>query len=73
MIKLLKGFETEAVRITLLSENDIQAYYVREVGMLARNEHDVMKKFDSFDEAAGYYDALNAVLIANGVKIIKTF
>lgn len=72
-MKMMCGFETELVRITMLSENDIQAYYVREVGLGYDNDHDVMKKFDSFSDASDFYDYIRNLLISNNVKIIKEF
>lgn len=73
-MKMIKGFETELVRVEKLEkvESEGLVYYVHEVG-LGNNEHDALFRFTSFDEVSAYFDAIYALLVCNNVKIIKQF
>lgn len=68
---LLKGFETEAVKVGLLEENG--KYYYKEVGMLQTNEHETIKEFNCFEKAIDFYGSIFLLLKYNNVKILKTF
>lgn len=68
---LLKAFETEAIQVVLMEEKG--KYFYKEVGMLATNEHEMIKEFNTFEEAIEFYGTIFMVLKHNGVKILKTF
>lgn len=69
---LLKAFETEALRVVLFQDMNGLFYY-KEVGMLATNEHEMIKEFNTFEEANEFYGNIFNVLKYNGVEILKTF
>lgn len=60
------GFETEFVRIELQKESC--GWQVREVGMMAENEHDCILRFESLDEARSFYDGLRNMLVQEIIK-----
>lgn len=75
-MKRIKEFETAFVRISLLVEamqNQEKArWYVREIGLTAKNEHDTMQTFHTRKEAEAEYNRLQELLRENGNAIMET-
>ena len=69
-MKRLRELETEWVRITLLEEEGV-GFYVREVGLTDKNEHDTLQRFQKESEANAEVNRLAELLQNNGSKIIK--
>lgn len=68
-MKRLRELQTEWLRITLLEEEGI-GFYVREVGLTAKNEHDTLQKFQKQSEANAEINRLGEMLRDNGCRII---
>lgn len=75
-MKIIKEFETAFVKISLLAEhishNEGFVFYVREIGMTDKNEHDSLQKFQTKEEAEAEYQRLQELLRDNGDAIMET-
>ena len=75
-MKRIKEFETVFVRISLLVEamqNQEKArWYIREIGLTAKNEHDTTQTFHTRQEAEAEYKRLQELLRENGNAIMET-
>ena len=75
-MKRIKEFQTAFVRISLLAEamqNQEKArWYIREIGLTAKNEHDTMQTFHTRKEAEAEYKRLQELLRENGNAIMET-
>lgn len=67
--EILRELETDCVKITLLQDK-AGAFYVREIGMTAKNEHDCLQKFNKQSEANVEVNRLAELLRDNGARII---
>ena len=76
-MKILKEFQTAFVKVSLLAEhishNEGFVFYVREIGMTDKNEHDSLQKFQTKEEAEAEYQRLQELLRDNGNAIMETF
>lgn len=71
-MKIIKEFETEYVRISMIEVLMGGPYFLKEVGLTSGNEHELTRSFASRDEAEKEYKRLKEFLRDNGGVIMET-
>ena len=71
-MKMICGFETDVVRCEVRVDDRLEkpSYYYFEVG-LGDNEHEILRHFETLEEAEKVYFWVKGLLASNNVKIYE--